>query len=92
MLHKDTLGMDTRKRASGAKTYPAANTVGTKTGAGQHLPFLAGQEAKYWRDRTMIENRLGIICGDYCGKCLYQCPDHFYWRTGASREARAGER
>jgi epoxyqueuosine reductase QueG len=25
-------------------------------------------------DRGMLENCFGIICGDFCGKCLHQCP------------------
>jgi len=25
-------------------------------------------------DRAMLNNSFGIICGDFCGKCLHQCP------------------
>jgi epoxyqueuosine reductase QueG len=25
-------------------------------------------------DRAMLSNCFGIICGDFCGKCLHQCP------------------
>ena len=25
-------------------------------------------------DRAMLNNCFGIICGDFCGKCLHQCP------------------
>jgi epoxyqueuosine reductase QueG len=25
-------------------------------------------------DRGMLENCFGIICGDFCGKCLHKCP------------------
>jgi epoxyqueuosine reductase QueG len=25
-------------------------------------------------DKAMLENCFGIICGDFCGKCLHQCP------------------
>jgi len=25
-------------------------------------------------DRKMLDNCFGIICGDFCGKCLHQCP------------------
>ena len=25
-------------------------------------------------DRAMLENSHGIICGDFCGKCLHKCP------------------
>ena len=27
-------------------------------------------------DRAMLGNSFGIICGDFCGKCLHQCPAH----------------
>jgi hypothetical protein len=25
-------------------------------------------------DKVMLDNCFGIICGDFCGKCLHQCP------------------
>jgi ferredoxin len=25
-------------------------------------------------DRAMLDNCFGIICGDFCGKCLHKCP------------------
>ncbi|MFC2060774.1 hypothetical protein ACFLTZ_06820 [Chloroflexota bacterium] len=29
-------------------------------------------------DKAMIENGFGIICGDFCGRCLHQCPAPSY--------------
>ena len=25
-------------------------------------------------DKVMLDNCFGIICGDFCGKCLHKCP------------------
>jgi hypothetical protein len=25
-------------------------------------------------DRAMLDNCFGLICGDFCGRCLHQCP------------------
>jgi hypothetical protein len=25
-------------------------------------------------DKAMLDNCFGIICGDFCGKCLHKCP------------------
>ena len=56
-------------------------------GNGQH--FRQARENQDPRDRAMLENVFGIICGDFCGKCLHQCPAHIYARTGvAPRRAR----
>ena len=45
-------------------------------GPGQALHFygeLHGPNVHMF-DRGMLENCFGIICGDFCGKCLHQCP------------------
>ena len=54
-------------------------------GPGDIEHFWQAREQQDGRDRAMIENCFGIICGDYCGKCLHQCPAHLYWRSGARR-------
>ena len=28
----------------------------------------------YVYDKLMLDNCFGIICGDFCGKCLHKCP------------------
>ena len=45
-------------------------------GPGQALHFyseLHGPNVHMF-DRGMLENCFGIICGDFCGRCLHQCP------------------
>jgi epoxyqueuosine reductase QueG len=59
---------------------------------GVDIPPGPGNIEHYWqarqqqdgRDKAMLENCFGIICGDYCGRCLHKCPAHIYWRTGAA--------
>lgn len=29
-------------------------------------------------EKSMLENCFGIICGDFCGKCLHQCPSRSF--------------
>jgi hypothetical protein len=36
--------------------------------------FWTGFEKMEIYDDAMINNVHGIICGDFCGKCLHQCP------------------
>ena len=36
--------------------------------------FLNGFEENEPEDKGMINTAMGIICGDFCGKCLHQCP------------------
>ncbi|HEY49173.1 MAG TPA: hypothetical protein G4O13_03925 [Dehalococcoidia bacterium] len=52
-------------------------------GPGDIAHFWEAQEQQDLRDRHMIENCFGIICGDFCGRCLHKCPAHLYWRKGA---------
>lgn len=54
-------------------------------GRGDIGHFWQSREQQDGRDRTMIENCFGIICGDYCGRCLHQCPAHLYWRAKVGR-------
>ncbi len=45
-------------------------------GPGQALHWYAEMEGEniHMFDRGMLDNCFGIICGDFCGKCLHQCP------------------
>ena len=54
-------------------------------GPGDIQHFWQAKEQQDGRDKAMIENCFGIICGDYCGRCLHKCPAHLYWRTGVRR-------
>ena len=47
-------------------------------GAGDIGHFWKAREQQDLRDKVMIENCFGLICGDFCGKCLHQCPAHLY--------------
>ena len=45
-------------------------------GPGSLINFYAaksGTEMHYY-DKAMLENCFGIICGDFCGRCLHKCP------------------
>ena len=33
----------------------------------------SGSEMHYY-DKSMLDNCFGIICGDFCGRCLHKCP------------------
>jgi hypothetical protein len=45
-------------------------------GPGNAMHFFAELEGNNINvfDRTMLNNCFGIICGDFCGKCLHKCP------------------
>jgi epoxyqueuosine reductase len=45
-------------------------------GAGQAAPFIEEYLADnlHLYDKVMLDNCFGIICGDFCGKCLHKCP------------------
>ncbi len=70
---------------------------GSGSYAGVEIPPGPGNIEHYWeakqqqdgRDKAMLDNCFGIICGDYCGRCLHQCPAHIYWRTGVAPRKRA---
>ena len=57
--------------------------------AGVEIPPGPGKAEDMWGmmekrnpiDRLLYENCFGIICGDFCGRCLHQCPAHIYSRT-----------
>jgi len=38
------------------------------------VDFWNGFEKMGFYDDAFIRNVQGIICGDFCGKCLHQCP------------------
>ena len=45
-------------------------------GPGQPLHFFAsmGSEQIHPYTKAMLDNCFGLICGDFCGKCLHMCP------------------
>lgn len=45
-------------------------------GPGQPLHYFAtlGSEQIHPFTRAMLDNCFGLICGDFCGKCLHMCP------------------
>jgi epoxyqueuosine reductase QueG len=45
-------------------------------GPGQPMRFLTESRGDNINivDRIMLDNCFGIICGDFCGKCLHMCP------------------
>jgi hypothetical protein len=46
-------------------------------GPGQAASFIQDHLAEdnmHLYDKVMLENCFGIICGDFCGKCLHKCP------------------
>ncbi len=43
-------------------------------GPGDLGHFLEAREKQNLFDRLMLENCFGVICGDFCGRCLHQCP------------------
>ncbi|MDY6795522.1 MAG: hypothetical protein SWK76_09650 [Actinomycetota bacterium] len=45
-------------------------------GPGQPLRYFAdmGSEHIHPYTKAMLENCFGLICGDFCGKCLHMCP------------------
>lgn len=42
-------------------------------------------------DKALRDNCFGIICGDFCGRCLHQCPAHLYWKAGEKRRRAVGK-
>jgi epoxyqueuosine reductase QueG len=43
-------------------------------GPGQIEHFLGSREEQNPFDKLMLENCFGVICGDFCGRCMHQCP------------------
>jgi epoxyqueuosine reductase QueG len=45
-------------------------------GPGQAMHFYVESQGDniHMFDKGMLENCFGIICGDFCGKCLHKCP------------------
>ncbi len=45
-------------------------------GPGQAMNYYSEMQGDniHMFDRGMLENCFGIICGDFCGKCLHMCP------------------
>lgn len=62
-------------------------------GPGNAKHYREALEQQHPYDKLMLESSHGIIGGDYCGRCLHQCPAHLYVKTGAKpRKARAAAR
>ena len=59
-----------------AKNTGSFNEMEIPEGPGQPLRYFAdmGSEEKHPFHETMLDNCFGIICGDFCGKCLHMCP------------------
>jgi len=62
-------------------------------GPGDLGHFLQSHEAIHPFDKIMLENCFGVICGDFCGKCMHQCPAHTFAEGSSTgrggRQARA---
>jgi epoxyqueuosine reductase QueG len=64
-------GIHAMVKGSGGRT-----DIKIPDGPGQPMHFyseLHGDNIHMF-DRGMLENCFGIICGDFCGKCLHKCP------------------
>ncbi len=46
-------------------------------GSGEISNWLMSEEEVNPVDRAMLNDCFGIICGDFCGRCLHQCPAPF---------------
>jgi hypothetical protein len=53
-------------------------------GPGNVQHFLESRAQQNPFDKLMLENCFGVICGDFCGRCLHQCPADTYQGQGAS--------
>jgi epoxyqueuosine reductase QueG len=42
--------------------------------------FVEGQKAIGAFDQIFLQDARGIICGDYCGRCLHGCPAHEFYK------------
>ena len=71
---------------------------GSGSFGGVEIPPGPGDISHYWqakeqqdgRDKMMLENCFGIICGDYCGRCLHKCPAHLYWNAEVKKKRKSG--
>jgi epoxyqueuosine reductase len=54
----------------------ARSDIKIPEGPGQAMNWYAELHGEniHMFDRGMLDNCFGIICGDFCGKCLHQCP------------------
>ncbi|MFW6113421.1 MAG: hypothetical protein ACOC78_00665 [Actinomycetota bacterium] len=45
-------------------------------GPGQPLQYFAAMDSEEMHPfhRAMLDNCFGLVCGDFCGKCLHKCP------------------
>jgi epoxyqueuosine reductase QueG len=64
-------GIHAMVKGAGGRTH-----IDIPEGPGQPMHFhseLQGDNIHMF-DRGMLDNCFGIICGDFCGRCLHQCP------------------
>ena len=54
----------------------ARSDIKIPEGPGQAMNWYAELHGEniHMFDRGMLDNCFGLICGDFCGKCLHQCP------------------
>lgn len=60
-------------------------------GPGQWKHYLEAEKQRHRWDQILVNSCFGIICGDFCGRCLHECPAHIYSRTGARPRQAQGE-
>lgn len=51
-------------------------------GPGNMRHVVDSADNQYYHDKTMRENCFGLICGDFCGRCLHQCPANTFSPKG----------
>ena len=51
-------------------------------GPGQDEHLREADKQRHPLDQAMRTDSKGIICGNFCGRCLHQCPAHIYSRKG----------
>jgi len=57
-------------------------------GPGDWEHYVKAFENQHPDDRAMVESSRGIIAGDWCGRCLHQCPAHTFKRVVQRRKKR----
>jgi epoxyqueuosine reductase len=65
--------------------------VGIPTGPGNKEHYLEASKQRHPFDQRMIDNCRGIVCGNFCGRCLHDCPAYIYSRTGVKPRQRRNE-
>ncbi len=65
-----------------AKGSGGLESVDIPPGPGDLQHFLQSRANQDANTQNMLNTSFGIICGDFCGKCLHGCPAHLYSRNG----------